>query len=217
MSDVAHLLRAEGRYAVRGDSVPLLRLTIHVVIGGFLCGAVIGSFGLRPMQSLYSGLKVPLLLAVSTAVCLPSFYAVNAALGLRDDFAAAARGVLASQATLAITLAALAPVTAVIYASSTSYRLAVVGNGVLFALATAAGQITLARHYRPLLRSDPRHRVPLSLWVVLYVFVAIQGAWVLRPFIGAPALRPSFLRPDLWTNAYVVVARTVWELLGGKS
>jgi hypothetical protein len=51
---------------------------------------------------------------------------------------------------------------------------------------------------------------------MLYVFVAIQGAWVLRPFVGAPGLEPSFLRAELWTNAYVVVARTAAQALLGR-
>ena len=216
MGDVDGLLRAEGAYAVRGASVPWLRLATLVFVGGLAFGAVMGASTLRPMQSLYSGLKVPLLLAGSTAICITNFYAVNAALGLRDDFAAACRGVLAAQATLAVCLASLAPLTALVYVSSDNYRLAVVANGVFFAVATGAGQVTLRRHYRPLIASDPRHRLAKLAWVTLFVFVAIQGAWVLRPFIGAPGLPPSFLREDLWSNAYVVVSRTVWELLTGR-
>ncbi len=206
-------MRAEGAYAVRGETVPWMRLAAIVALAGFAFGAVMGSSTLRPMQSVYSGLKVPLLLAGSTAVCIANFYAVNSALGLRDDFAAACRGVLAAQATVAVSLASLAPLTVLVYVSSDNYRLAVVSNGVLFAIATGAGQVTLRRHYRPLIVADPRHRLAMLAWVTLYVFVAIQAAWVLRPFIGAPGLPPRFLREDLWSNAYVVVARTVWELL----
>ena len=172
-----------------------------------------GVWGARPLQSCYSGLKVPMLLGISTAVCLPSFYAVNSLLGLRRDFAAAVRGILAAQATLAIAVASLSPVTLFVYASGASYRFALTFNGLAFALAAAAGQLALARHYRPLIRSNGRHRWARNVWLALYVFVAIQAAWVLRPYIGAPDLPPTFLRRDAWTNAYVEVWNLVARLI----
>ncbi len=216
MNEVGALLRREGRYADRGAAIPWLRLTLLLCLGGFAFGAVMGSSTLRPMQSFYSGVKVPLLLIVSSAVCMANFCVVNTVLGLRDDLAAACRGVVASQATVAICLASLAPLTALTSVSSDNYRLAVVMNGVFFAVATVAGQVTLEKHYRPLIAKNPLHRLGQLTWVTLYVFVAIQAAWVLRPFIGAPGLPPSFLRDDLWSNAYVVVLDTVWELLTGR-
>ena len=67
---------------------------------------------------------------------------------------------------------------------------------------------TLARRYRPLVARNPRHRAALRAWLFLYVFVAIQLAWVLRPFIGSPRVPTQFLREDAWSNSYVVV----WQL-----
>ena len=139
---------------------------------------------------------------------------VNTVLGLRDDFAAALRGVLCAQATVAVALAALVPVTLTAYASSSNYRFAVAFNGLQFALAALAGQRTLARHYRPLIAANPAHLRARRLWLVLYVFVAIQLAWILRPFVGAPGLPATFLREDAWSNAYVVVVRDVLGIGG---
>ena len=215
LSTVDRTLRAEGRFAAGRGPIPWTALVTTIAAGGFLYGAVMGFYGNRILQSLYSGLKVPLLLGVSTAICLPSFYVLNSLLGLREDFAAALRGILAAQAALAIALGALAPVTVVAYLSLDSYRFAIVFNGVQFALATLAGQLTLDRHWRPLVVRNRRHRIGRRAWVVLYVFVAIQMAWVLRPFVGTPDLAPSFFRPDAWSNAYVEVLVILWRALGG--
>ena len=217
MSEVALLLAAEGRYAVASARAPWVRLAVHGALGGLVFGGAMGSFSLRAEQVLFSALKVPLFLATVTGICLPCFYTLHLALGLRADFRAALRGVAAAQATLALTLAGLAPLCLVLYAASASYRLAVVADGGLFAVATLAAQATLRRHYRPLLAADARHRLPRIAWGLLYVFVAIQAAWCLRPFVGDPGLPPAFVRSELWTNAYVVVARTVGELLAGKA
>jgi uncharacterized membrane protein (DUF485 family) len=116
---------------------------------------------------------------------------------------------------MAIALAALAPVTAFVYVSTDHYELAITANGLVFAIGTLAAQQTMNRHYRELVRQNRRHAISRAGWVVLYVFVAIQLAWVLRPFLGAPDLPTRFLREDAWTNAYVAVAGILLRLFGG--
>lgn len=213
---VDELLRAEGRFAVDAERVPWLVLAALVSVGGLVFGATMGSFGLRPEQAFYSGVKVPLLLACSSVVVVPSFLVLNTVMGLRDDLPRALRGVFSAQATVALTLAALAPVTAFTYVSGVAYDDAILLNGVVFAIATVAGQTTLSRHYRPLIAANPLHRVGRFAWVSLYVFVAIQLAWVLRPFVGNPRIETRFFREGAWSNAYVEVGRQVWGFLTGS-
>jgi len=213
MPEVDGLLRAEGRYAVDGRSVPWLALALLLGLAGFLYGAAMGTFSLRWLQPLYSGLKVPLLLIVSTLVCMPSFLVINTVLGLRDDLPAACRGALASQATVAVALAGMAPLILFAYASTDHYASAKVLNGLVFAVATVAGQVTLNKHYRVLIARNRLHQVGRLAWVTLYVFVAIQSAWLLRPFVGAPGLPSQFLREDPWSNAYEEVGKALWGAL----
>lgn len=212
IANVDALLRARGPFAVGRGQVPLKRLIVLVSTCGFLYGAAMGSSDARLLQAVYSGLKVPLLLSCATLVCLPNFFVVNTFLGLREDFDAALRAVLSAQATVAVTLCAMSPLILTVYVSSDNYRFAVFMNGILFALATLAGQKTLTRHYVPLVQSNPRHRACRLAWVLLYVFVAIQLAWVLRPFIGDPGAPSTFFRADAWSNAYVIIVRDVLGL-----
>jgi hypothetical protein len=212
---IAHvdaLLRARAPFGVGRGPVPLKLLLALLSLCGFLYGAAMGAFDVRALQSLYSGLKVPMLLACATLVCLPNFFVVNTFLGLRDDFDAALRAIFSAQATVAVALCAMAPLILTVYVSSDNYRFAVFMNGVVFAIATLAGQRTLMRHYAPLVRANPRHRIGRLAWILLYVFVSIQLAWVLRPFIGDPGSKPAFFRADAWSNAYVVIVRDVLGL-----
>lgn len=213
---VNSFLRCEGRFSVRHAAVPWRPLALLLLTGGFLYGAVMGMYHARALQALYSGMKVPLLLVVSSVICLPSFFVLNTILGLRDDFAVALRGIVAAQATLAVTLTALAPLTLFFYATSHDYDFAIVMNGVLFLIGAVAGQVTLARHYRALIAKNPRHRYGRLSWLVLYIFIAIQMAWVLRPFIGSAGMEPEFFREDAWSNAYVVVLGRTWAVLTGS-
>ena len=114
-----------------------------------------------------------------------------------------------------IVLASLAPYTAMWYVSFDDHGIAVLFNGAMFALASGAAQIALLRLYRPLIARRRRHRPLWAIWLVLYVFVGVQLAWVLRPFVGTPGLPTQFFRDDSWSNAYVAIAQMIWKLLGG--
>jgi hypothetical protein len=182
-----------------------------VLACGLAYGAVMGSFGGRPLQAVYSAVKVPLLLAATVALSLPSVFMLNTLLGVRSDFARAIKAVAASQAGLTVVLVALAPLTLFWYASSVDYHAAILFNGLMFGVASAGSQVILRRGYRPLVAKDPRHRWLLRAWLVLYAFVGIQMGWILRPFIGDPSGPVQFFREGVWDNAYVIVARMAWN------
>jgi hypothetical protein len=194
----------------------LLRRAGLMLLGGLLYGAVMGSFGAsgdRLAQVAVSAAKVPLLLGVVFLLCLPSFLVLNTLLGARSDLPDVLRALSAGQAGLALVLASLAPYTALWYATSGSYHGALLFNGLLFAVASAAAQALLRRAYRPLTARRRAHRWLLGLWFFLYVFVGVQMAWVLRPFVGEPGSRVEFFREGAWGNAYVVLAQLLRDAL----
>jgi hypothetical protein len=172
-------------------------------------GAVMGCFGgvmgNRLLQVLYSAVKVPLLLLVTSLIALPNFFVLNSLFGLRRDFAEAIRALAATQAGLAVILASMAPFTMFWYASSGDYSAALRFNGMMFAVASFGAQILLRGYYSPLIRRNRRHRLMLWCWLVIYIFVGIQMGWVLRPFIGGPGAPVQFFREGAFSNAYVVV------------
>ena len=188
-------------------------LPAWVVAAGLLYGAVMGAYSLRPLQMLYSSLKVPMLIAVSGLICLPSLIVLNTVLGLREDLGAVLRSAALAQGTVCVSLAALAPITVVAYLSLDVYAQAVLFNGAVFLVAALAGQVTLSRHYRPLIAANPRHRIARDAWLALYLFVAIQMGWVLRPFVGDPDQPTRFFRVGAWSNAYVEIAELVWSVV----
>ncbi len=200
------------------DRRPLAEADLRVLVGliaafGSLYGALMGTFsgvqGDHSLQILYSALKVPLLLLVTFALSLPSFFVFNTLLGVRGDLIQALRALLAAQAGMTIILCSFAPFTLLWYGSCADYNAAILFNSVMFALATLLSQRLLRRWYGPLLERDRRHRVLLRLWLVTYGFVGIQMGWLLRPFVGAPWSSTHFFRAEAWDNAYEVVFRMV--------
>ncbi|QDT70773.1 hypothetical protein MalM25_37290 [Planctomycetes bacterium MalM25] len=215
------VLRRGARSTAPEASPPTLpRLLLCVLAFGGFYGVVMGLYRTlngQPdgaLQALYSASKTPLLILGSFVIGLPVFFVLSTLLGLRRDFGRSVRALISAQAATAIALAALAPVTLLFYLSTADYQQALLFNGVCFAVASCAGQAVLRGHFRPLIARNPRHRGLLVGWAIAYLFVAVQLAWLLRPFIGS-GLRVTVFRPEAWDNAYVVVVRLVWSLFTG--
>jgi hypothetical protein len=192
---------------------PVLFLLALGIAAGMTYGAVMGAFALRPTQMLYAAIKVPMLLGVTFLVSLPSFFTLNTLLGLRGDFGRTMAALLVAQTTFTLTLLSLAPITAFWYVSSSDYETAILFNGLMFAIATIAARFMLYRFYRPLIAAEPKHAWVLRGWLITFTFVAIQMSWVLRPFVGSPLVATRFFRDEAWSNAYVEVGRTLWNVL----
>lgn len=214
---VDDLLHGRGAFDPAQPRISLSHLVLLFVGFGFAYGLVMGSYAGRPLQMFYSGVKVPLMLGAATALCVLNYFVVNSLLGLRDDFGMALRAVLTSQAAVALCLAAFMPVMAFFYASlpvsRDSYPTAIAANGVVFLIASLGGQLALNRAYNALIARNPRHRYARIAWLGLYVFVAIQLAWTLRPFIGDPEKPTGFIRKEAWGNAYVEIARLLQAIV----
>jgi hypothetical protein len=197
----------------------LPRLALCLTAFGMLYGIAMGSFGGlsgdRGLQIVYSAVKVPLLLLATFAIGLPSFFVVNTLFGLRRDFVEALRALVAAQAGMSIVLASLAPFTLFWYVSVSDYEGAILFNGVMFAIASFAGQKLLWDYYRPLILRNARHRRMLWTWLAMYVFIGIQMGMVLRPFVGVPSRPVQFFRAGAWENAYEVVAMLIYNALKG--
>lgn len=200
----------------RGKSARFSWLVALIFVGGAIHGFSMGSFQCtswtRAWLMLYAGLKVPILLLGTALLCLPGFVLVCAALGLARAVPRALGAILAGQAVVALSLCSLSPLVLFWYASGADHRAALLANACAFSAAAFRGQFAIRRHYAPLVAEDPKHRLLLLAWVGSYVFVGIQMGWVLRPFVGDPGKSVTFLRPEPFSNAYVVVAQL---LLGG--
>src|SRR4051812_28016449 len=121
-----HLLRGTGPFSPRAAIAPPAWLLPAIILAFTpVYGAAMGSYASgappRPLQVVFSAVKVPLLLGATSLICLPAFLVLSTILGLRDDLRRALGAILAGQAAMAVALASLAPLTCVFYLSSNSY------------------------------------------------------------------------------------------------
>ena len=82
---------------------------------------------------------------------------------------------------------------------------------LVFATASLGAQVLLRRSYLLLIARNQRHRGLFRTWITLYAFVGIQMGWSLRPFVGSPDQPVRFFRSGELENAYVIVAKMIWE------
>jgi hypothetical protein len=210
LRDAEEILRAGSAESSALEPGRARRAAIYFLACTGAYGALMGTFGGlrgdRLLLVLYAALKVPLLLLVTGAVCMPSFFILNTLFGLRADFPRVLHALSRTQAGFAILLLSLAPYTLFWYASFADYNAAILFNTGIFGVASLAAQWMLRRLYQPLVAENPRHRILLYAWLGLFAFVGIQTAWILRPFIGSPDLPAQFFREEAWGNAYVALA-----------
>ena len=196
-----------------------------VLLAGAIYGGTMGSWNLETSDRLllipYAAIKVPMLILITTAICLPGYFVLSTVIGLRSDFRGALGAIAAGQATVTLALCSLAPVTRFVYFSGIGHAGALLLSAAMFALSTCVGYAVMLRRYRPLLEKSRRHRVMLAAWIAMYVFVGIQMGWMLRPFVGTPGMAVTFVRPEPLSNAYVAVAKIIEqsfrEVRGEKS
>ena len=216
LADTVHLV-------LRGPATPararprLVTLLVVMVLAAAVYGAAMGSYRAllegAGWQVLFSALKVPLFLLGTLALTLPSFLVLNSLCGFRHEAPVVLRALLEQQAALAIVLASLAPLTLFWYLTGLHYHSAIVLNLGMVVLACLASHRVLYRAYRPLFLADARHYLLVTFWQILFVFVAVQMAWILRPFVGVPHSPGVLLRHEQYRNVYEMIVTTLWRAL----
>ncbi len=189
-----------------------------------------------------SAVKVPLLFLSTLTVTFPSLYVVSALARSRLGAIDTLKLLLVAIAVNMALLASLAPVTVFFTLSSDSYPFMILLNVSLFAISGFVGLGFLLRALGPIIGTPPpaladtagssdRKKVSTSpkfsssqqassshtvfrVWALIYGVVGSQMGWILRPFIGDPALPFSWFR-DRESNVLGGIRAAAQSLFGG--
>jgi hypothetical protein len=191
---------------------------VAIVIGAGAYGAVMG-FWRSPMQALYTGIKLPLVILLTTLGNGLLNGMLAPLLGLNVTFRQSLAVVLMSFAIMSVVLGALSPVawfvvwntpplTATMQLSSSEYGIMQLMLAVFIAFAGIVGNA----HLLPLL-SEWAHSRAVALrvlfaWLAVNLFLGSQIAWVLRPFIWDPARPVEFIGREYFHGSFF---ETVFE------
>lgn len=222
-----------------------LRLFVPIAIGlGSTYGFFMGWFGVVSrsspiyLQLLAGMIKLPALFLLTLMVTLPSLYVFNALLGSKLSFASTFRLLVGAIVVNLAVAAAFGPILGFFTISTTSYAFMILLNVTLLAIAGLVGLGFLLKALRGVSDRVPKTTVAgddpklegqpprfdqgmqataiFRVWLVIYSLVGAQMGWLLRPFIGDPALPFAWFRAR-HGNFFQAVFQQLQNLLGGGS
>jgi hypothetical protein len=217
LSQIPVLLRGEPQpihsWIKQWSGARMLLYTGVILLGTGAFGAAVGSWR-DPMQGLYSAVKFPLILLLTTAGNGLLNGMLAPLLGTNIGFRQSLGAIFMSFTIAAAVLGAFSPLmyfvvwnspqfTAVADAATfTTQSFFFVTLVVAMAVAGVAGNVRLLQLLRQLSGSQAAARRTLCAWLIGNLFLGGQLAWNLRPFVGAPQLPVEFLRPTAFEGNF---------------
>ena len=215
------ILRDTGEFVYRvREQIGLRRMAALLLGVSFL---FFGSYGMimgwsgGALQSIASGIKMPVLFLLTLFICLPTLHLLNLIFGSKQSIMQQTVLLLAAMAITATLMLGFAPVLAFFMMTTRNYAFIKLLNVALVGFSSVIGVKFFANVMRSTAVDDPslamRQKI-LQSWIVLYMFVGTQLAWTLRPFVGDPERGFEWIRA-VHGNFYVNVMHTIVKLLGG--
>jgi len=158
----------------------------------FCSSAVYGfTMGIRHSytQALCSCFKVPLLFYATLMICIPTLHFIGLLVGSRIRFSQTMNVLLLGISVNSVLLSAFAPISLFFLLTGSSYPFMMLMHVAIFTFCGAAGLDSIKKNIRYLRKIQPggNHKGAkylLFIWMLLYMFVGTQMAYVLAPFVG---------------------------------
>jgi hypothetical protein len=185
----------------------LLRHWMRLCLGMTVCaatyGAVLGSWHGREL-ALYSAVKLPLVLLLTSALTVVFAWMTAVVLGLPLRFGQVAVLTFLALAVASLLLASLAPVAAFFTFSApvptaqqrTTHNILYLLHTVFVGGCGLTGTVVLWKAMQKLDAPLRTLKTVYLIWIVAFALVGGEVAWVLRPFIGSVYMPVDFLRSD---------------------
>lgn len=205
-----------------GDAVRLGRELAVILAGSGCYGAAMGWWR-SPEQALFVAIKFPLIILLTTLGNALLNAMLAPLLGLNLTLQQSFRAVLMSFTISSAIMGAFSPLIAFMVwnapamadknISGSAYNFILLAHVLVIALAGMAGNVRLFRLLHRIGGSRAAAQRVLFAWLAGNLFFGSQLAWILRPFIGSPALPVEFFRKSaLHGNFFEAVLRTFLQI-----
>ncbi len=222
LGQVSLLLRAEPAslhdWVARSPQDRVLFCVSAIAIGAGSYGAAIGCWR-DALQALYTGIKLPLVIFLTTLGNGLLNGMLAPLLGLNFTFRQSMMAVLMTFAAMAVVLGAFSPLavfvvwnlpslTSATRLSSPEYGLLQLVHVGFMAFAGVTGNLCLAPLLRQWCGSGAITCKVLLTWLAVNLLLGSQVSWVLWPFIWDPARPVEFIGPEYFRGSFY---ETVFE------
>lgn len=200
---------------------------LGICLGAGLYGAAMGCWR-APLAGVYVAIKFPLIILLTTLGNALLNGMLAPLLGLNISLRQSFMAVLISFTIVSAMLGAFSPLVAFmvwnappmavdVSRSVGTYSFIQVTHVVVIAFAGVIGNLRLVQLLRELSGSIGTARRVFVAWLVVNLFLGSQLTWILRPFIGSPALPVEFLRPNAFQgNFYETVFHDLLRLVNAN-
>jgi len=207
----------------------LLTMVAFVVLVCGLYGAVLAGWRSQ-LLSVYVAVKLPMLFLCTISIVALFNWIIATILGSGLSIKTTIILAFASMTISCWILLGLIPVAIFFMISGVppsgthdelqyAHNVILITHIMILGIAGVAGNITLLKGLRQVVRSQCPVSGLFMLWISAFSFVGCQMSWILRPFVGSPFYPVAFMRPDaLDRNFYEFVFTEVipYLLWGGK-
>jgi hypothetical protein len=157
---------------------------ITLAIAATAFGAAVGSWR-GGKQIAFAALKMPIGILGTLAIAAPAFYVLAAIFGRPWSLRPVLSLVLAAGARFSLVLLAMTPPLWLLIDFGAHYDVVKVVATVAYGLAGLAGLEVLVRG----LGDGPGKYMTIGLFIVVFLLIGGQNAWVLRPYLGLPGAK----------------------------
>lgn len=212
------LQNSEAYYQSISESPDLKRILIKLIMllgfFTFFYGVVMGSYH-SPLQAIVAGIKLFLLFGMVLVICFPAFFIIQFILGSSLRVSQILAIIVSGFVLMSAIMISFTPIIIFFMMISSNYYFLQILHIVIFVLSGFFGMKSINDALQYSCESKniyPRTGVTVfRFWIVILIFVGIQMAWNLRPFLG-DYQKPFKLFRDYEGNFYTALVYSVEQL-----
>jgi hypothetical protein len=190
----------------------------YVFILAFMYGLSMGSFN-GPLQALTTAIKIPVLLTVTLLVCFPALFVIQTLLGSKLRLVQMTSIILVGIALMMSIIFSFIPIVVVfLFTGSNYYFMHLLHIGV-FLVAGIFGMKMIVDALK--FSCEKKNIYPqigvvvFRFWILIFIFVGVQIAWNLQPYLGDSDRQFRLFRKHEG-NFYTAVIYSIKQLAPGQ-
>jgi hypothetical protein len=201
----------------RSNRLMVMQLLI-VCVFTFCYGAVMGSYH-SFIQAISAGVKVTMLFLCAIVICFPSFFIIQQVLGSRMTVRQMVMIVMSGLVLISTIIFSFIPIVVFFQVTGGNYHFLQLLHVAIFIFAGFFGLRLMVEALK--YACDTKAIYPeigvrvFKVWVVILVFVSVQLAWNLRPFLCEKHEEFKVFRKHEG-NFYTAIVYSIQQLTNGK-
>lgn len=196
----------------------VIKQLLFILLFTLVYGLIMGSYN-GFLQSIVTGVKIPVLVLLSLIICFPALYVIQSMIGSTMTLYQMANIIFSGFFVFSTIAVSFAPIVIFFMITSDSYsflkllHVAIFSFSGFFAVKTIINGLKYSCERKNLY---PQLGMSIfRIWVFILAFVSSQLAWNLRPFVGSRDLKFELFR-EREGNFFIAVVQSFGGMVKGN-